>query len=296
MTMILVAATQPIPAKSQELILPIVQNGYVKDPLHLQTTFRIVNRTAAGIEVTLEAFQNDGKPVRILELFPVPRPGTNTVFHVGPLASIEAFTAGDDPSLDGWVRLSYDGPSGAIVASAEVAVINAPVGPHPICHRPSTEIVSSATFGASQPAQKWSGFGVIRPNRKSSYAIVNPSTTRNATVYLSLMDHSGKFVATQTIELGPQARMRKLLTEFFPTAPAEFMGSMRVTGDLPVCVSAMNMLLAEGKFTNQVVSSPPSGPCIPVISPARNPLTGLCRIFPTPCDVPEGWERVAACN
>lgn len=32
--------------------------------------------------------------------------------------------------------------------------------------------------------------------------------------------------------------------------------------------------------------------CIQVIAPARNPQTGEVRDFPTPCDVPEGWEPV----
>ncbi|MGC9031348.1 MAG: DUF5666 domain-containing protein [Minisyncoccia bacterium] len=36
--------------------------------------------------------------------------------------------------------------------------------------------------------------------------------------------------------------------------------------------------------------------CIQVITPARNLQTGECREFPTPCDVPEGWERVKSCN
>lgn len=29
--------------------------------------------------------------------------------------------------------------------------------------------------------------------------------------------------------------------------------------------------------------------CVQVITPARNPQTGECREFPTPCDVPQGW-------
>lgn len=32
--------------------------------------------------------------------------------------------------------------------------------------------------------------------------------------------------------------------------------------------------------------------CIQVITPARNPNTGEIREFPTPCDVPEGWEKI----
>lgn len=36
----------------------------------------------------------------------------------------------------------------------------------------------------------------------------------------------------------------------------------------------------------------PVGACIQVIQPAKNPNTGETREFPTPCDVPEGWEKV----
>ena len=32
--------------------------------------------------------------------------------------------------------------------------------------------------------------------------------------------------------------------------------------------------------------------CIQVITPARNPETGEIHEFPTPCDVPEGWEKI----
>lgn len=32
--------------------------------------------------------------------------------------------------------------------------------------------------------------------------------------------------------------------------------------------------------------------CIQVITPARNPETGEIREFPTPCDVPDGWEVI----
>lgn len=32
--------------------------------------------------------------------------------------------------------------------------------------------------------------------------------------------------------------------------------------------------------------------CIQVITPARNPDTGEVRDFPTPCDVPTGWEPI----
>lgn len=36
--------------------------------------------------------------------------------------------------------------------------------------------------------------------------------------------------------------------------------------------------------------------CIQVITPAKNLETEQCKEFPTPCDVPEGWEKVESCN
>jgi hypothetical protein len=36
--------------------------------------------------------------------------------------------------------------------------------------------------------------------------------------------------------------------------------------------------------------------CIQVVTPARDPATGYCKNFPTPCDVPQGWSRVDSCE
>lgn len=46
-------------------------------------------------------------------------------------------------------------------------------------------------------------------------------------------------------------------------------------------------------FPTPTPVSPPV--CIQVITNARNPFTGECRAFPTPCDVPSGWQVVASC-
>ena len=36
--------------------------------------------------------------------------------------------------------------------------------------------------------------------------------------------------------------------------------------------------------------------CIQVLQPARDPKTGECKVFPTPCDVPKGWEPTPSCD
>jgi hypothetical protein len=282
-------------AQTQDLILPIALNGYTTPPIHYQTIIRIVNMSPSAVDVTLEAYQNDGTPIRILELFPIPRPGTKTVFSIDRGGSVEAFTAEDTPSLDGWIRLSFDS-SATILATAEVALINAPVGPHPICMRPSTEIVTSVQVPASSPARKFSGFAVIRPNRKSAYSIVNPSASQTATVFLSLMDGAGRFLTSGTVQLPPQGRASRFVHEFLPEAPSDFMGTLRITSTISVGFGGVNVLFPEGKWTGIQVAAPPTAACIQVLAPARNPLTNECRVFPTPCDVPDGWILTASCN
>ena len=85
-------------AQTQDLILPVVLNGFTVAPMHYQTI------------------------IRILELFPIARSGTKTVFKIDAGGSVEAFTAEDVPALNGWVRLTFDSQA-TIQASAEVALI-----------------------------------------------------------------------------------------------------------------------------------------------------------------------------
>jgi len=273
-------------AQTQDLILPVVLNGFTVAPMHYQTIIRILNTSPSAVEVTLEAYQNDGKPIRILELFPIARSGTKTVFKIEAGGSVEAFTAEDVPALNGWVRLTFDSQA-TIQASAEVALINAPVGPHPICVRPSTDIVTSVQTSSVAAALKFSGFAVLRPYRKSAFAIINPSTNADATVFLSLMDFSGHLVATNTLQIGPQVRVSRFIQEFLPSGPADFMGSLRVTSTIPIAFGGVNVLFPEGELTGINVAPQPPRICLQVLAPSRNPLTNEFRVFPTPCDVPD---------
>lgn len=51
--------------------------------------------------------------------------------------------------------------------------------------------------------------------------------------------------------------------------------------------------LKDGKLSplcKKIADEPEPRICIQVLAPARNPFTGEVRVFPTPCDVPAGWE------
>lgn len=63
-----------------------------------------------------------------------------------------------------------------------------------------------------------------------------------------------------------------------------------------ILVTIVGTLKENKILVDQVYQiSPESSICIQVITPAQNPLTGECKEFPTPCDVPEGWKKVEKC-
>jgi hypothetical protein len=115
------------------------------------------------------------------------------------------------------------------------------------------------------------------------------------TVFLSLLDSTGQFIASTTLQIPPQGRVSRMLTEYFPNAPQDLMASLRITATAPVGAGAIHVLFPEGKFETVSIDSLPPAACVQVITPARNPLTKECIVFPTPCDLPEGWQRVQSC-
>lgn len=54
-------------------------------------------------------------------------------------------------------------------------------------------------------------------------------------------------------------------------------------------------LFTIGTIATLASTSTPAGACADVIQPAVNNLTGECREFPTPCQVPSGWTKVPHC-
>lgn len=58
--------------------------------------------------------------------------------------------------------------------------------------------------------------------------------------------------------------------------------------DLPVNIATPTPTSFVNPRNNQA--------CIQVITPAKNPKTGKCQNFPTPCDVPDNWQKVSSCD
>lgn len=75
------------------------------------------------------------------------------------------------------------------------------------------------------------------------------------------------------------------------------MGKNIVIGALIVAVGVLFYIhywpLAGQPVKNSVTATTTEPQiCAQVITPARDPQTGTIKEFPTPCDVPNGWEVV----
>ncbi len=77
----------------------------------------------------------------------------------------------------------------------------------------------------------------------------------------------------------------KLESESFGEAFVLFQQALRQAQEAQLALEASEELNVDIEFGE-------SKACIQVITPARNEKTGEIKNFPTPCEVPEGWEKV----
>jgi hypothetical protein len=77
-----------------------------------------------------------------------------------------------------------------------------------------------------------------------------------------------------------------------PTFPTTFMRKI-----FPLIVT-LSLFVSAFSFAqpNKFLNHTKDRICIQVITPAKNPITGECKEFPTPCNVPPGWQKVESCS
>lgn len=80
-------------------------------------------------------------------------------------------------------------------------------------------------------------------------------------------------------------------------APPTTIRSAVTTTVLAVESTVVRPSISTTSLPVQTTSKPDSGVvCVQVVTPAVDPETAECRKFPTPCDVPAGWELVESCS
>lgn len=265
--------------EKSELILPIVANGIIDDPVHLQTTFSFFNLAASATEATLVVYDNSGAvDTGFLNCVPVPPPPQEVTLPFTPDGSVHFSGTTDEPVLTGWGKLTWEGPA-RISGSAEITVIKKdPIPCAVICSRPSGEIATTAQVPAVRPSKAFRAETIVTKNRESAFAVVNPHESETVKVTITLRDSSGEIlvigsnrIAQATYEIAPLQRLSDFVWELVfnfckfmpicigtpagaPPKPEMFHGSLEITGDLPIAVGSLHVLFPEGKFVNNPVS------------------------------------------
>ncbi len=65
---------------------------------------------------------------------------------------------------------------------------------------------------------------------------------------------------------------------------------------ITISISFVSFCFGQEKSIVDVIKDIKDIICPQVITPAKNPVTGECKEFPTPCDVPPEWIKVKSCT
>lgn len=256
------AAEDPV---ENELILPLVVNGIVRHPTHFQATFTFLNLSDSTIQGTLAVYDNQGAlETGFLTCEPVVKPPEALEFSIPPKGLFHHSGITDVELLDGWGRVTWEGPDAALKASAELTLLKD--DPRPclvICNRSSDDVITGFQDEGRVTATGFRAAAIITPNRHTAFALVNPSETETATVDLVVVDRSGQSVDGNSFVIPPLGRLSHFLWDLAilgkvfivpPVPPEDFHGSVQVTSDSPIAVSGVHVLLPEGKYINLPVT------------------------------------------
>jgi len=196
-----------------------------------QTTFFFVNPNSTTASGTLAFYGQDGRPISMTF-------GTtaSTAFSVTVPAggSVRLRTTGTGGLRVGWAYATFDKP---VQGNAAYRVS--------VNETPRQEVAVNATLPTPLSINFANGF--------SSAAIANPWSNVNVTAQVTLINSSGRTVATKQITLGPLQQTAQVVWSWFGLDASTFEGSIKVYPEPPAIVLVIN---ADAQF---VLSSMPSG-------------------------------------
>jgi hypothetical protein len=255
-------STFSVSAPSNELIFPVVVNGSpAVSGIHYQTAFTLLNHGSSDLQGKLDVYTDTSQPGGVF--CSSQSPSSSMVEpRLTPGQQFSQTSSGELPFVNGWARLSWDGPD-ALVAGAEVSLIAAdPVPCSRVESRPSNEIVAGTPLPAIRAAKEFRFPVTIAVNRQSAVAVINPSRSDSVTVRITILDASGQSARLEIptsfeLTLHPLERVSKMLfqlaAEDSPLAdsarlPEMFQGSIVVTSDNLIAAAVLQILFPEGKF------------------------------------------------
>ncbi|HSR53327.1 MAG TPA: hypothetical protein VLV83_21080 [Acidobacteriota bacterium] len=249
------------PPSVGERIVPIIEAGGVTGGSFSSHLTLLHSSGTADQDVGIQFFDSGGESI---DAAGVLCPGQAETLE-GPLAArhLLDLDLSGLPTVAGWARLR---------AQPQVALSNEVLfatGGQPGCDNlattlPSQSVQTTVQIAPVRPAQEWSADVVIRPQRESAFALVNPDLSESALVTVTAFDAQGEVFDSNEIELPPGQRISQLLFELLnrgkvfiqpPQRPADYRGSIRISADRPIAVAGLNVLLPEGKWSNIIVKA-----------------------------------------
>ena len=218
----------PLPpgADFTRLAFPQAADGQAGE-LKVSTTpvlFNLTDQTASGI---IEFFKGDGSLNQVgvggVAVSAIP-------FQIPPGGVFRVDTDGVGELAVGWARVTMDQPlSGLAIFTI----------------RDSSGVVAAVGVEATQLFQNLEMIADTTGIFNTAMALVNPLTVADGSgdpvrVTIRLLDASGLFIASTTLELGPLQHTAQFLTEFFP----EVNGIDEFFGRVQISVSGSNDYLA----------------------------------------------------
>lgn len=130
--------------------------------------------------------------------------------------------------------------------------------------------------------------------------LVNPvGLAKTGTVTGKVTDSTGKALANAIVTAGGVSSVKTDASGVFTLTDVPA-GLASITATLSGYESGrvnLDVIAGKSQSTTLTLSAATSTTvCAQVVTSAKNPQTGSCVQFPTPCDVPSGWTLTASCN
>ncbi|HSR66812.1 MAG TPA: hypothetical protein VLU25_02630 [Acidobacteriota bacterium] len=225
-----------------------------------QSTILVLsNPGEEAAQATLSFFSGNGDPVSLFvdgnEVEIVER-------TLAPGASSIVFTQSLEP-VSGWIQVvSPETLRATGILSAFVPGLNREPGTPVVYSRIEASIFAvEATLRASVPVERSLPGFLFFPDLSTAVAVVNPSS-QAARVTLTLLDDEASELFEVELVLEPRTQQARFVEELFPDIPLEqasfdapfrFAGSLRVSSDTPIALTALR---TQGGVQ---LSSPPVG-------------------------------------
>jgi len=222
---------------SATINFPHVVNGTFGD-LSMHTVVTVTNPSSSAVSYRVLCADDSGRDIngRYVIVGGAPRADNVTIDLVGGATSYSQ-TIRTDPAFSGSCQVAASGP---VIAQAIFEVFNNVTG----------QTVSLVGVSPSRGMNTFA-FQVIQSFNISAGMAVMSLSANGGIVSLALYRMNGDLVDRKSLGVAGFGHFARFVDELFPGLPANFLGYVRVTSDVPVGVMALD--LVGGLFASSPV-------------------------------------------